>query len=285
MRFGLPMNKTEGQLTYGGYLKINDLLNLQQLHSDPPQHDETLFIIIHQVYELWFKQMLHEIDTIIEKLNNNDVLGAIRLIRRGIEIQRVLVSQVAVLETMTPMDFLAFRDKLMPASGFQSTQFREFEFTCGLKDESFLNFFKEGSAEYQRLHQRLRGPDLPEALFALLRRRGFDTPAKTPNESAETYHTRVAALMRIYQESEKHYDLFLLAESLIEFDEAVILWRLRHVKMAERMIGSKIGTGGSEGVAYLQSTTNQKFFPELWELRTYLSATTGGCPMHGAPSS
>jgi tryptophan 2,3-dioxygenase len=281
MRFGLPVNKDEGQLTYGGYLKVNDLLNLQQLHSNPPQHDETLFIIIHQVYELWFKQMLHEIDTIIEKLNRDDVLGAIRLIRRGIEIQRVLVSQVAVLETMTPMDFLAFRDNLMPASGFQSTQFREFEFACGLKDESFLNFFTEGTPEYQRLQNRLREPGLPDALFALLRRRAFDTPEKTPNESPETYHRRVASLMSIYQEAEKNYDLFLLAESLIEFDEAVILWRLRHVKMAERMIGSKIGTGGSEGVAYLQSTTTQKFFPELWELRTYLSNATGGCPMHG----
>jgi tryptophan 2,3-dioxygenase len=285
MRFGLPVNKTEGQLTYGGYLKVNDLINLQQLHSDPPQHDETLFIIIHQVYELWFKQMLHEVDTIIDKLDNNDVLGAIRLIRRCIEIQHVLVNQVAILETMTPMDFLAFRDKLMPASGFQSTQFREFEFACGLKDESFLNFFNEGTNEYGRLQKRLHSPTLPDAFFAMLNRRGFDTPVKTSNESAETYHTRVIALMRIYQEADKHYDLFLLAESLIEFDEAVILWRLRHVKMAERMIGSKIGTGGSEGVAYLQSTTTQKFFPELWELRTYLSDATGGCPMHGPPSN
>jgi tryptophan 2,3-dioxygenase len=285
MRFGLPVNKTEGQLTYGGYLKVNDLINLQQLHSDPPQHDETLFIIIHQVYELWFKQMLHEIYTIIEKLNNDDVLGAIRLLRRCIEIQRVLVNQVAVLETMTPMDFLAFRDKLMPASGFQSTQFREFEFACGLKDESFLNFFNEGTDEHGRLQKRFHSPTLPDAFFAMLSRRGFDTPAKAPNESPETYHTRVTALMRIYQEADKNYDLFLLAESLIEFDEAVILWRLRHVKMAERMIGSKIGTGGSEGVAYLQSTTTQKFFPELWELRTYLSNATGGCPMHGSSSS
>lgn len=284
MRFGLPVNKTEGQLTYGGYLKVNDLLNLQHLLSDPVQHDETLFIIIHQVYELWFKQMLHEIDTIIEKLNHNDVLGAIRLIRRGIEIQRVLVSQVAVLETMTPMDFLAFRDNLMPASGFQSTQFREFEFACGLKDESFLSFFDEGTDEYARLQKRLASPTLPDAFFALLSRRGFNMPEKSANEPIERYHTRIAELTRIYQEADKHYDLFLLAESLIEFDEAVILWRLRHVKMAERMIGSKIGTGGSEGVAYLQSTTTQKFFPELWELRTYLSNATGGCPMHGASS-
>ena len=285
MRFGLPVNKTEGQLTYGGYLKVNELLNLQQLLSEPLQHDETLFIIIHQVYELWFKQMLHEVDTIIEKLDGGDVLGAIRLIRRCIEIQRVLVSQVAVLETMTPMDFLAFRDNLMPASGFQSTQFREFEFACGLKDASFLNFFTDGTDEYGRLQKRLHSPALPDAFFALLSRRGFDTPAKAENETPETYHRRIAALMQIYQEAEKHYDLFLLAESLIEFDEAVILWRLRHVKMAERMIGSKVGTGGSEGVAYLQSTTAQKFFPEIWELRTYLSNATGGCPMHGSQSS
>ncbi|MEW6128894.1 MAG: tryptophan 2,3-dioxygenase family protein [Acidobacteriota bacterium] len=285
MRFGLPINKLEGQLTYGGYLKVNELLNLQNLLSEPAQHDETLFIIIHQVYELWFKQMLHELDTVVEKFNNGDVLGAIRLIRRCIEIQRVLVSQVAVLETMTPMDFLAFRDNLMPASGFQSTQFREFEFACGIKDASFLNFFDEGTEERKRLQKRLQNPSLPDAFFALLNRRGFEVGEKREGEAAEAYHARVKEMMRIYQEADKHYDLFLLAESLIEFDEAVILWRFRHTKMAERMIGSKIGTGGSEGVAYLQSTTTQKFFPELWELRTYLSNATGGCPMHGSTSS
>lgn len=279
MRFGLPENETEETLTYGGYLKIGDLLNLQNLRSEPPQHDETLFIIIHQVYELWFKQLLHELDTIVEKLDNGEVLGSIRLLRRCIEIQRVLVSQVAVLETMTPMDFLTFRDHLMPASGFQSSQFRELEFTSGLKDATYLYNFKPDSQEYARLQKRLDSPSLLDAFYALLRRRGFAVPEKTANEESATHHRRIAELMRIYQEAEQHYDLFLLAESLIEYDEMLALWRMRHVKMAERMIGSKVGTGGSDGVGYLKTTIEQKFFPDLWELRTYLSNATGGCPV------
>lgn len=279
MRFGLTSNETEETLTYGGYLKVGDLINLQNLRSDPPQHDETLFIIIHQTYELWFKQLLHEIDTIIEKLDNDEVLGSIRLLRRCIEIQRVLVNQVAVLETMTPMDFLTFRDHLMPASGFQSSQFRELEYTSGLKDATFIYNFKPDSTEYARLQQRLDGATLPDAFYALLRRRGFQLPEKTATEDTSLHHRRIAELMRIYQEADNHYDLFMLAENLIEYDEMFALWRMRHVKMAERMIGSKVGTGGSDGVGYLKSTIEQKFFPDLWELRTYLSNATGGCPM------
>src|SRR5205085_10168359 len=133
---------------------INELINLQHLRSDPPQHDETLFIIIHQVYELWFKQLLHEFDSVIENLNNDEVLRAIRLLRRCIEIQRLLVNQVGVLETMTPMDFLTFRDHLMPASGFQCSQFREMEYIFGLNDAVYLNSFNEDSEEYRRLHRR-----------------------------------------------------------------------------------------------------------------------------------
>jgi tryptophan 2,3-dioxygenase len=279
MSFGLPFKKNDDGITYGGYLKIDELINLQHLRSDPPQHDETLFIIIHQVYELWFKELLHELDTINAKLDKDDVLGTIRLLRRCIEIQRVLVNQIAVLETMTPMDFLTFRDHLMPASGFQSSQFREIEAVCGLKDAHFLNYLDKDSANYAGLQKRLDNPSIRDAFYSLLRRRGFNLPAQTTQEETATHHQRIGELIRIYQESEKHYDLFLLAESLIEFDEAFVIWRLRHVKMAERMIGTKIGTGGSEGVAYLQSTTDRKFFPDLWELRTYLSNATGGCPV------
>ncbi len=282
MSFGLPFKKSEDGITYGGYLKIDELINLQHLRSDPPQHDETLFIIIHQVYELWFKQMLHELDTIIAKLDKDEVLGTIRLIRRCIEIQRILVNQIAVLETMTPMDFLTFRDHLMPASGFQSSQFREIETVCGLKDANFLNNLDKESANYARLQKRLNNPSVRDAFYSLLRRRGFDLPEQTTPEDTAAHHKCIGELIRIYQEAEKQYDLFLLAESLIEFDEAFVIWRMHHVKMAERMIGTKVGTGGSEGVAYLQSTTDRKFFPDLWELRTYLSNATGGCPMHDA---
>src|SRR5262249_8685216 len=227
------------------------------------------------VYELWFKQLLHEIDTIIHCLDSDETLVAHRLVRRCIEIERLLVSQVAVLETMTPTDFLAFRDHLRPASGFQSFQFRELEFVSGLKEPRFLKNYSEDSEEHRRLAARLSQPSLLETFYALLRRRGFDVPAGGPEqqtgEASETRDRCVRGLLRIYENAASFYDLFLLAESLIEYDEMFGMWRLRHVKMVERMIGSKTGTGGSEGAAYLKKTVDRMFFPALWEVRTYLS--------------
>lgn len=282
MSFGLPISRDESQLTYSGYLKVRELTSLQKLLSDPPQHDETLFIIIHQAYELWFKQLLHELDAILERLNADQPLAAHRLIRRCVEIERLLVNQVAVLETMMPMDFLAFRDHLMPASGFQSAQFRELEFVSGLKDAGYLKTHEPGSAEYARMQARLDQPSLGDAFYGLLRRRGFDLPqggAQTGDSRDQAHERRISELMRIYLEADQHYDLFLLAESLVEYDEVFSLWRLRHVKMVERMIGSRTGTGGSEGVAYLKKTVDRQFFPELWELRNYLSNKSGVCPI------
>lgn len=287
MSFGLPPREDKERLTYGGYLGVRELTSLQRLHSDPPQHDETLFIIIHQVYELWFKQLLHELDAIIERLNKDEPLAAHRLLRRCIEIERLLVSQVAVLETMTPMDFLAFRDHLMPASGFQSHQFRELEFVSGLKDARFLKGYDSDTEEYARLELRLNQPSLGDAFYDMLRRRGFNLPVSSNNGSGSegrdpAHERRIRELLRIYQKAEDHYDLFLLAESLIEYDEMLSLWRLRHIKMVERMIGDKTGTGGSEGATYLKKTVERKFFPELWELRNYLGNADGGCPVTGA---
>ena len=273
MSFGLPP-RDEPRLTYGGYLKLDELTSLQHLLSDPPQHDEMLFIIIHQVYELWFKELLHELDTIIERFNADQPLAAHRLVRRCIEIERVLVDQIAVLETMMPTDFLAFRDHLMPASGFQSFQFREIEYISGLKDARFLKNYDPNSEEHARLEVRLSQPSLHDAFYAILRRRGFDLPevaGKSEPAQAAAEMQRISELKRVYQDAEKHYELFLLTESLIEYDEQFSMWRLRHIKMVERMIGSKTGTGGSEGAAYLKKTVDRKFFPELWELRSYLS--------------
>ena len=273
MSFGLPYNKGKS-LTYGGYLKISELTDLQKLHSDPPQHDETLFIIIHQVYELWFKELLHEIDGVVERLDRDESLSSHRLLRRCIEIQRVLVSQVSVLETMTPMDFLTFRDHLMPASGFQSAQFRELEFVSGLKEPRYLTNYDQGTSEYERLERRLHRPTVGDAFYGMLGRRGFKVlpqPEAAQSAQADEPPARIRELMRIYEEAERHYDLFLLAESLIEYDETFALWRLHHIKMVERMIGSKTGTGGSEGTAYLKKTVDRRFFPDLWELRSYLS--------------
>jgi tryptophan 2,3-dioxygenase len=259
MAFGITPAEGESGLNYGSYLGIGELLKLQRLRSDPPQHDEMLFIVIHQVYELWFRQLLHELDGVITSLDANDVLGSHRLLRRCIEIERVLVEQITILETMTPNDFLTFRDELMPASGFQSAQFRALEFVCGQKDASQLAHYEAGSAARQELERRMAGPTVGERFHALLARRGFAGPP-------------VRELTRIYQAPQANYDLYLLAEALIEFDEMFYIWRLRHIAMVERMIGSKPGTGGSEGVAYLRTTLGRKFFPELWELRTYLSA-------------
>src|SRR5262245_50177597 len=278
MSFGLPLGE-EPRLTYGGYLKLHELTSLQHLLSDPPQHDEMLFIIIHQVYELWFKELLHELDTIIERLDGDLPLAAHRLVRRCIEIERVLVDQFAVLETMMPTDFLAFRDHLMPASGFQSFQFRELEYVSGLKDSRFLKNYEATSPEYARLEARLNRPSVADAYYSMLRRRGFNLPeigvgSEQNREVVE--RARINELERVYQDAERHYEPFLLTESLIEYDEMFAMWRLRHVKMVERMIGSKAGTGGSEGAAYLKRTVDRKFFPELWELRSYLSKKSGG---------
>jgi len=286
MSFGLPP-RDEPRLTYGGYLKVRELISLQQLLSDPRQHDEMLFIIIHQVYELWFKELLHELDTIIERFNADQPLAAHRLVRRCIEIERVLVDQIAVLETMMPTDFLAFRDHLMPASGFQSFQFREIEYISGLKDARFLKNYDPNSEEHARLEARLSQPSLADAFYAMLQRRGFnlqevgtasggERSANSEGPKGEAGHRRISELKRIYQDAERHYELFLLTESLIEYDEMFSMWRLRHIKMVERMIGSKTGTGGSEGAAYLKKTVERQFFPELWELRSYLSKKSSG---------
>ncbi len=275
MAFGIPRSKGEPLLSYGSYLQIDQLRSLQKLRSEPAQHDELLFIIIHQVYELWFKQLLHELDAIMQRMDDDEALGAQRLLRRCIEVQRVLIAQVKVLETMTPNDFLTFRDLLMPASGFQSTQFRAIEFVCGLRNETHLANHAEGSSEREELARRLQGPTVGESFYALLGRRGFALPTAGSDDGGRVARERrVRELTRLYQQTDDHYDLYLLAEALVEFDEMFSLWRLHHIAMVERMIGSKPGTGGSEGVAYLRKTLDRKFFPELWELRSYLSTRT-----------
>lgn len=265
----------KGAVSYGSYLCVPELTSLQRLVSEPGHHDEMLFIIVHQTYELWFKQLLHELDTIAEMMRSGHVLAAGRLVHRCVEIQKVLVRQVAVIETMTPMDFLAFRDKLQPASGFQSAQFREFEYALGIRDAGFLRNYDSDAESRERLERRLAQPPVPEAFFALLRNRGFDAPALPPDadavSAAAIRETRVVAVTRLYAEFESHYDLFLLAEALIEMDQQLMLWRQRHVVMVERVIGGRKGTGGSTGAGYLKSTLEKRAFPELWDLRTSMS--------------
>jgi tryptophan 2,3-dioxygenase len=271
MAFGITSD--EPKLSYGSYLQVGELIKLQKLLSDPPRHDEMLFIVIHQVFELWFKQLLHELDAIVGKLDAGEPLSAQRMFRRCIEIERVLIQQLTVLETMTPNDFLTFRDHLMPASGFQSAQFRYLEAACGVPSERHLSAFAPGSDEHGELTRRISGPTILSAFFKLLRSRGFDLPEGTDEAS---HDKRVHELVRIYQNPDENYDLYLLCEAMVEFDEQFTLWRVHHMQMVERMIGSKPGTGGSAGVSYLRGTLDRKFFAELWELRSYLSDKTNG---------
>jgi tryptophan 2,3-dioxygenase len=256
------MSKT-AKLTYSSYLKIDELLGLQEVLSVPPEHDELLFIIVHQVHELWFKQMLHEIEAAMAHLDAGELLRARKNFRRIHAIQRLLEQQVDVLETMTPQEFNGFRDRLDPASGFQSAQFREIEFVCGARKTGYLQYSEPTSGERARLERRLEQPTLYDSLKSLLRRRGF---------AFETSEQLVEVFRTIYEESEERYELYLLLEDFIEFDERFLIWRSRHVRMVERMIGMKPGTGGSLGVAYLERTLDKKFFPELWQVRTLLGA-------------
>jgi tryptophan 2,3-dioxygenase len=261
----------ERPLTYGDYLKVPELLELQKVLSQPAHHDEPLFIIIHQVYELWFKLILHEVDSAAAHLRSDRVGEATRLLRRVVEIQRLLVSQVRILETMRPQDFLGFRYHLNPASGFQSVQFRELEFALGLKDKGIHERLSSTPAETERLRARLAAPSLGDVFDDLLARRGFPRqppPQAEPGGRAQPEEWRLEALIKIYDDPDSHPDLLALAEVLVEVDECLALWRAHHVQMVERMIGSKRGTGGSEGVGYLQSTLPKRAFPDLWRVRT-----------------
>jgi tryptophan 2,3-dioxygenase len=251
-----------GLLTYGSYLRVPELLSQQVPESDPPAHDELLFITIHQVYELWFQLLLAELtDARDRMLAGEAYLPRVRL-QRCLAIERVLVGQVDVIDTMTPQDFLEFRTKLAPASGFQSTQFREIEFISGLKDDAYLDRLRGlTDSEQTRLRRRLDEPSLWDGYLALLSKSGFAT---------DTREARFEAYKRIAQDRERYGSLWDLAEALVDHDQAWSLWRARHVLMAERQIGTKPGTGGSAGGAYLRSRVELRFYPELWELRSLL---------------
>jgi tryptophan 2,3-dioxygenase len=277
----------DAPLSYNQYLRVPELIGLQSCLSDPTQHDELLFITIHQTYELWFKQILHELDAAQALIDDDHVCAATRALGRVVEIERVLVAQIHILETMTPISFLGFRDQLNPASGFQSMQFREIEFASGLKDEGLIKSFRADELATERLRARFSAPTLGEAFYAYLRRRGLDAPADDAqhdrNERQRRYEQRVRAVVEVLTHFEQRSAEFQLAEALLAHDEYFQLWRAHHIKMVERMVGSKRGTGGSEGVGYLRTTLDQKFFPELWEARTHLDARhgAGGCPFAG----
>ena len=250
-----------GILSYNKYLKVPELIKLQETLSEPASHDELLFIIIHQTYELWFKQILHEIDATIKWMNEGRSFRANHSLRAIVGIEKVLVTQIHLLETMAQIGFLEFRDKLNPASGFQSMQFRELEFVSGQKNEKILESFKHDEFAYARLSERFTEPGLDDAFWAMLDRAGF---------AVESGEERVQSTVEILTHPEKYADYFIMQDLLVEHDENIALWRYHHVLMVERMLGMKPGTGGSEGVGYLMTTLTKKFFPEIWEARTHL---------------
>jgi tryptophan 2,3-dioxygenase len=256
-RFGRTSEIEVDLLTYGGYLKLPELLSLQQLLSDPPVHDELLFIVVHQAYELWFKQLLFELESVRDRLFAGDTERARHYLRRVHAIERVLIEHIEVLETMSPQDFLAFRDHLAPASGFQSAQFRELEFISGLKDERMLGDLAASPDERERLRRRIAEPTLWDGFCALMESNGLRMPADDEEQ-------RTASLVAMAREQA---ELFAVSEGLLDHDESVARWRSLHVLMVEREIGAKRGTGGSSGVGYLRTTLDKRFFPELWGLR------------------
>ena len=258
-------------LTYSSYLKIDELLSLQQPLSDGPEHDETLFIVIHQVYELWFKQMLHEVDYLKALLEKGDVPRALHTMKRILTILKVVVAQIDILETMTPLEFLSFRERLESGSGFQSFQFREFEFVLGWKNPAALGRYPDGSDHRRRLERRLAEPALWDAFLHFLARQGHPIPpealGRDVTKPVEPVESLRPVLVSIYRTDPM---ASVLCERMVDLDEGVQEWRYRHVKMVQRTIGTKRGTGGSEGAAYLMTTLNKAMFPDLWAIRTEL---------------
>jgi len=267
-------------LTYSNYLRLDELLSLQSPRSEGPEHDEMLFIVIHQVYELWFKEVLHELDLLAElfaaEVADGDDPGdtvprILHTLKRVLSIFKTLVGQIDVLETMTPISFGSFRTRLEEASGFQSPQFRELELLLGQRDRKMLRYHEGHPEALERLERRLAEPSLYQSFLGFLGRCGHEIPGEllAPLDDAPPpEHPAVrAALLRVYRGDDR---LAQVCERLVDLDEGLQEWRYRHVKMVERTIGSKRGTGGSSGVAYLRSTLFQPIFPDLWAVRAEL---------------
>jgi len=258
-------------LTYADYLKLGELLSLQQPRSAGPEHDETLFIVIHQVYELWFKEMLHELGYLETLLRGNETSRALHTLKRSLTVLKVMVAQIDVLETMTPLEFLSFRDRLESGSGFQSFQFRELEFLLGTKNPAAIARYAEGSEPRRRLETRYRQPTLWDALLAYLAKNQYPVPpavlgrdvTQPPEPSPEVQQI----LINVYRTNPA---VSSVCERLVDLDEGFMEWRYRHVKMVERTIGTKPGTGGTAGAEYLATTLNKPAFPDLWAIRTEL---------------
>jgi tryptophan 2,3-dioxygenase len=255
-------------LTYASYLHVEELLNLQRPRSEPAEHDELLFIVVHQAYELWFKLLLHEFDKVKADLAAGRTYPAISTFKRVRTVMKVAVEQVDVVETLTPMSFNSFRERLDKASGFQSSQFRELEFLLGYKRADMLKHQTPGTPAYERLRRRLNEPSVMDAFYAFLGLHGIPVPPHltardltqptTPDEVIEE------GILRLYKSQP---DMEILFELMTDFDEGFQEWRYRHIKLVERTIGSKRGTGGSLGVEFLKRSLFHPVFPDLWAIR------------------
>jgi tryptophan 2,3-dioxygenase len=258
-------------VTYSTYLHVDELLALQRPRSDGPEHDELLFIVIHQVYELWFKEILHETDRVSALLEAGEPHRAQHTLKRILTILKVLVAQLDILETMTPLEFLSFRERLEAASGFQSDQFRQLEFALGRKSKAAIARFAEGSRARRALENRYDRPTLWDAFLRALAREGYEVPTEALSRDVTTSITPSEAvqqvLIQVYRTDPKTSEV---CERLVDLDEGIQEWRYRHVKMVERTIGAKMGTGGSSGAAYLRGTIGEPLFPDLWEIRARL---------------
>jgi tryptophan 2,3-dioxygenase len=255
------MTATPAGITYADYLKLDQLLGAQAPLSG--LHDEMLFIVIHQTKELWMKEMLHELRLAIGLVQADRFAEAYKAMARVGRIQAVMTLSWDVLSTLTPVDYLKFRNVLGTSSGFQSAQFREIEFRLGLKERSFLEQHEPGSPAREALEQALAEPSLREASHAALERAGFDLGDRSVEAVA-------AAWLQVYRDCERWFDLYELAEKLVDIDDALAGWRHKHVLTVERIIGNKPGTGGSAGAPYLRATLEKRVFPELWAMRTGL---------------
>jgi tryptophan 2,3-dioxygenase len=261
-------------LTYSSYLRLDELLRLQtpaSAQAGEEEHDEMLFIVVHQVYELWFRQILHELDRLHVLFADNDEPRVRHTLKRVLTILKVLVAQLDILETMTPLEFLSFRDRLESGSGFQSYQFRALEFALGQKRDAAVTHYPEGSDTRAWLQQRLAQPSIWDAFLNFLHRKGYPVPADQLDRDATAPVEPSPALQRIFIDIYRNDPLTSdICERFVDLDEGVQEWRYRHIKMVERTICTRRGTGGSDGAAYLRTTISQPAFPDLWEIRTEL---------------
>jgi len=260
---------TDAAVTYGSYLALDEILAAQRPRSD--EHDELLFIVIHQVYELWFKQLLHELARLQERLDGGDGPHALHTLRRIGAIQKTIVAQVDVLETMTPRQFSSFRSRLATSSGFQSAQFRRLEAVLGRRDERALRPYAEDSAERAAIAAAMARPALIDSLLRYLAASGYEVPARLLARDVTQAWTADAELqdllVKVYVDDGAPAQVL---ERLVDLDEGLQEWRYRHVKMVERTIGDQPGTGGSPGAAYLRATLFSPVFPDLWKIRARL---------------